>query len=84
VVAIVDDYARWLAKSPILKLFVNTGPGLILTGATRDCRRTWSNQKEITVKRIHFIQEDSPHEIRSAVADSVRSLRDGTFADDTG
>jgi haloalkane dehalogenase len=80
VVAIVDDYGRWLAESPIPKLFINAEPGSILTGAARDFCRNWPNQKEITVKGSHFIQEDSPHEIGRAVADFARSVRDGSFA----
>ena len=36
----------------------------------------------IAVKGIHFIQEDSPHEIGHAVADFARSVWDGTFAGD--
>jgi haloalkane dehalogenase len=82
VVAIVDDYGRWLAESPIPKLFINAEPGSILTGAARDFCRTWPNQREITVKGIHFIQEDSPHEIGHAVADFARLVLDGTFARD--
>jgi haloalkane dehalogenase len=80
VVAIVDAYGRWLAQSPIPKLFINAEPGSILTGAARDFCRAWPNQKEITVKGSHFIQEDSPHEIGRGIADFARSLRDGTFA----
>jgi haloalkane dehalogenase len=79
VVAIVDDCGQWLAESPIPKLFINAEPGSILTGAARDFCRTWPNQKEITVKGSHFIQEDRPHEIGRAVADFARSVRDGTF-----
>jgi haloalkane dehalogenase len=82
VVAIVDDYGRWLAESPVPKLFINAEPGSILTGAARDFCRNWPNQKEITVKGSHFIQEDSPHEIGSAIADFARSVRDGTFTGD--
>jgi haloalkane dehalogenase len=82
VVAIVDDYGRWLAESPIPKLFINAEPGSILTEAARDFCRTWPNQKEISVKGSHFIQEDSPHEIGRAVADFARSIRDRTFAGD--
>jgi haloalkane dehalogenase len=82
VAGIVDDYGRWLAESPIPKLFINAEPGSILTGAARDFCRTWPNQKEIAVKGIHFIQEDSPHEIGHAVADFARSVWDGTFAGD--
>jgi haloalkane dehalogenase len=71
-----------LAESPIPKLFINAEPGSILTGAARDFCRTWPNQKEITVKGSHFIQEDSPDEIGRAVADFARSVRNGTFAGD--
>jgi haloalkane dehalogenase len=80
VVAIVEDYGRWLAESLIPKLFINAEPGSILTGAARDLCRTWPNQREISVKGAHFIQEDSPHEIGRAVAEFARSVRDGTFA----
>ncbi|HSE91753.1 MAG TPA: haloalkane dehalogenase [Methylomirabilota bacterium] len=74
VVAIVEDYARWLATSPIPKLFVNAEPGSILVGAQRESCRRWPNQREVTVRGLHFVQEDSPGEIGRAVADFVRSL----------
>jgi haloalkane dehalogenase len=69
VVAIAKAYSEWLAQSPIPKLFVNADPGAILTGAQREFCRRWPNQTEVTVKGVHFIQEDSPHEIGRAVAD---------------
>ena len=75
VVAIVAEYAAWLTKSSIPKLFVNAEPGALLKGRARDFCRTWPNQTEITVKGAHFIQEDSPDEIGTAVADFVRRLR---------
>jgi haloalkane dehalogenase len=68
VVAIVEEYGRWLAGSPVPKLFVNAEPGSILTGAAREFCRTWPNQDEVTVRGSHFIQEDSPHEIGRAIA----------------
>jgi haloalkane dehalogenase len=68
VVAIVGDYARWLASSPIPKLFVNADPGSILTGAQREFCRTWPSQEEVTVRGSHFVQEDSPAEIGRAIA----------------
>jgi haloalkane dehalogenase len=68
VVAIVDDYARWLATSDLPKLFVNAEPGTILTGPQREFCRTWPNQREVTVAGRHFIQEDSPDEIGRAIA----------------
>jgi haloalkane dehalogenase len=68
VAALVDDYARWLAQSPVPKLFVNAEPGAILVGAQREFCRRWPNQREITVRGSHFIQEDSGPEIGRAIA----------------
>ena len=68
-VQLVDEYAEWLSNSQIPKLFVNAEPGAILTGPQREFCRTWPNQREVTVNGIHFIQEDSPHEIGRAIAD---------------
>jgi len=75
VVAVVEDYGRWLQASEVPKLFINADPGSILTGRAREFCRSWPNQTEITVKGTHFIQEDSPDEIGRAVADFVRGLR---------
>jgi len=75
VVAIVDAYARWLAVSDLPKLFINADPGVIRAGAQREFCRAWPNQREITVKGSHFIQEDSPAEIGQAVAAFLRGLR---------
>jgi haloalkane dehalogenase len=75
VVAVVEDYARWLSASDVPKLFVNAEPGSILVGRQRDLCRRWPNQAEVTVKGLHFIQEDSPDEIGDAVADFVGRVR---------
>jgi haloalkane dehalogenase len=74
VVAIVDDYAAWLSHSEVPKLFINAEPGAILIGAQREFCRRWPNQREVTVKGSHFIQEDSPHEIGEALAGWYRAL----------
>jgi haloalkane dehalogenase len=73
VVHIVNGYSRWLAASSIPKLFVNADPGSILTGAQREFCRSWPQQEEVTVKGLHFVQEDSPAEIGAAIADFVTS-----------
>ena len=75
VAAIVEEYGAWLAQSDVPKLFVNAEPGAITRGRVRDFVRSWPNQTEVTVPGVHFIQEDSPAEIGSAVADFVRGLR---------
>jgi haloalkane dehalogenase len=67
VVAVVDAYSSWLAGSPVPKLFINAEPGAILVGAMREYCRSWPAQREVTVKGIHFIQEDSPNEIGAAL-----------------
>jgi haloalkane dehalogenase len=75
VTQIVAGYSAWLATSDVPKLFINADPGSILVGAQRDFCRTWPNQQEVTVKGIHFIQEDAPDEIGQAIAAFVRRLR---------
>ena len=65
---IVGDYADWLPTSAVAKLFINGDPGAILVGAQREFCRTWENQEEVTVKGVHFLQEDCPAEIGSAIA----------------
>ena len=76
VVAIVDENARWLASSGHLpKLFINGDPGASLSGRLRDLCRTFPNQREVTVKGLHHLQEDSPKEIGEALPDFVAGLR---------
>jgi len=73
VVAIVKQYGEWLLESPLPKLFINAEPGSLLIGRSRDFCRRFPNQKEITVKGLHFIQEDCPGEIGEALASFVRA-----------
>jgi haloalkane dehalogenase len=74
VVAIVEAYAAWLQESEVPKLFINAEPGAILTGAQREQCRTFRNQTEVTVAGSHFIQEDSPDEIATAIASWMDSI----------
>jgi haloalkane dehalogenase len=72
---IVDSYGKWLAENDsIPKLFINADPGIILIGKQREFCRAWLNQEEITVKGLHFIQEDSPDEIGQAIAAFLSKL----------
>ena len=68
IVELVDAYAVFMANTNIPKLFINADPGSILVGKQRDFCRTWPNQTEVTVKGLHFVQEDSPQEIGRAIA----------------
>jgi haloalkane dehalogenase len=71
---IVGRYGAWLAASDVPKLFVNAEPGAILIGEPREFCRGWPNQQEVTVKGVHFVQEDSPDEIGRAIAAWRRGL----------
>ncbi len=77
VVAIVEAYGRWLAGSRLPKLFVAGDPGAIISanGPSRARCRTWPNQREITVPGRHFLQEDSPTQIGTALRDFIQAVR---------
>lgn len=77
VTEIVDEYSRWLAASDVPKLFINGEPGSILTGSQREFCRGWSNQQEVTVPGLHYIQEDSPGAIGQAIAEWHAALPHG-------
>jgi haloalkane dehalogenase len=66
---ITKAYADWLATSNVPKLFLKAEPGGILAhGSVLDSARSWPAQTEVTVAGVHFVQEDSPHEIGRAIA----------------
>jgi haloalkane dehalogenase len=75
VVEIVERYGEWLSGSGLPKLFINADPGAVLVGRGRDFCRGWPHQREVTVKGIHFIQEDSPNQIGAAMQEFVTSFR---------
>jgi haloalkane dehalogenase len=70
---IVASYGRWLAASPVPKLFINADPG-IMSADERALCRSWPNQAEVTVPGLHFLQEDSPSQIGQALARWYTSL----------
>jgi len=73
--AIVSSYGDWLAASEVPKLFLKAEPGALLGGgANLYTVRKWPAQTEVTVKGVHFIQEDSPDEIGQAIATWMKSL----------
>lgn len=77
VVKAVEQYSRWIVSASIPKLFINAEPGALMGPRAREFCRTWQNQREVTVKGIHYIQEDSPREIGSAIAAFVKELNAG-------
>jgi haloalkane dehalogenase len=74
VVEIVERNAEWMSQVDIPKLFVNSEPGYNITGRTREVCRTWPAQTEVTVPGIHYLQEDSPDLIGSALSDWLTSV----------
>ncbi|MBO9395107.1 haloalkane dehalogenase [Shimia sp. R9_2] len=69
VAEIVGAYSAWLRETDLPKLFVNAEPGALISGPVRDYVRTFPNLSEVTVAGSHFIQEDSPDEIGTAIKD---------------
>ena len=75
VAAIAAAYAEWLATSNVPKLFVKAEPGLLIAGgANLDFARGLQAQTEVTVAGLHFLQEDSPNKIGSAIAEWMGAL----------
>ena len=74
VVKLASEYGAFMAASDLPKLFINADPGSILVGAQREFCRSWPNQQGVTVKGLHFIQEDSPVEIGQAVANWLQAV----------
>ncbi|HKF37760.1 MAG TPA: hypothetical protein VKB35_12770 [Ktedonobacteraceae bacterium] len=74
VTEIENSYSEWLAQSSVPKLFVKAEPGG-MTGSLLDFVRTWNAQREVTVRGLHFMVEDSPHEIGQALASWLHDLK---------
>jgi haloalkane dehalogenase len=64
---IVTRSAEWMASSPVPKLFIDGDPGALLTGPLREQCRRWPAQREVTVRGLHFLPEDSASEIADAL-----------------
>jgi len=79
VVAIVEDYARWLSTSPIPKLFIDADPAGFLIGAQREFCRAWPNQQTIMIQGAHFLQEEAPDEVGKALTRFAASVRAGAM-----
>lgn len=73
----VQAYGAWLAASDIPKLLIRAEPGALLTGRALDACRSWPNQRDMAVAGIHYVQEDSPHEIGAAVREFLDELAAG-------
>jgi haloalkane dehalogenase len=73
-VGVVEANEAWLSGADVPKLFVNADPGSIVGDRVRSRVRGWPNQSEVTVRGLHFVQEDSGAEIGRAIAPWIRDL----------
>jgi haloalkane dehalogenase len=74
VTAIVESYGKAMSQSPLPKLLIVAEPGVLIKGRMLEFCRTWPNQTEVSVKGLHFLQEDSPDEIGKALQEFVKSV----------
>ena len=74
VLEVIDANNAWMAASDLPKLFIHCEPETVLKGAILDHARTFPNQKEVTVEGLHYVHEDSPHEIGEALAEWYRAI----------
>jgi len=73
--AIAAEYADWLGRSKVPKLFLKVEPGAILSNDKLiNMLRGWPALTEKTVAGIHFVQEDSPDEIGRAIVEWMGTL----------
>ncbi len=64
---IFSDYHQWLSTSTAVpKLYIAADPGLISQRVRLEIK-DWPNQKIVEVRGLHFLQEDSPDDIGTAI-----------------
>lgn len=80
VVGVVGSYSRWLATSPIPKLFIDAEPAGFLIGAQREFCRAWPNQQIVVVQGSHFLPEDAPEEVGTQTGRFVAKVLAGQIA----
>jgi haloalkane dehalogenase len=73
-VPVIGGYSSWMAQNDVPKLFINGDPGAVIFGEVREFCRRWKNQKEVTVRGRHYLQEDSPYEIGNAIVEWLSGL----------
>jgi haloalkane dehalogenase len=84
VVAIVENYAKWLSVSTLPKLFIDAEPGGFLIGAQREFCRKWPNQDIVTIQGYHFLQEEAPEAMAQAIARFVAKVLASASQPDLG
>ncbi|HAS39165.1 MAG TPA: haloalkane dehalogenase [Microscillaceae bacterium] len=75
--ASINGYAQWLEKTTVPKLLLYAKPGMILK--KKEVERIKKSYKKLEAvyvgKGKHYIQEDVPHEIGSAIKSWAQKLR---------
>jgi haloalkane dehalogenase len=70
VAAIMDGYRAWLQQTPVPKLLLHADPGVLVPAAVVEWAR--AHLPALTTvalgRGIHFVQEDHPHAIGTAIA----------------
>jgi len=76
VTAAVNDYNAKLRRSDLPKLLLYATPGAVITAPLVDwCRKNLKRLTAVNVgDGIHYLQEDHPHEIGTAIADWYAAL----------
>jgi haloalkane dehalogenase len=72
--AAVADYADWFRGSPIPKLMITATPGALIPPAYADALQAMlTNLRRVDIGAgVHYLQEDSPDAIGTALADWLR------------
>lgn len=71
---LIKSYQLWLSQDASLpKLYIAGKPGFLTKGVLR-ATQDWPNQKVVTVAGIHFLQEDSPHEIGEHIKEFLSGI----------
>ncbi len=73
VTEIVLAYGEWLSHSPVPKLYIQGDPGRLQPSQHEFCR-AFPAQSEVIVRGLHNLQEDSPDEIGTALANWLQTL----------
>jgi haloalkane dehalogenase len=72
----IAAYSAWLLTTPLPKLFLDADPGVFITGRIRKLAQSFPSQHHVSVKGLHFVQEDSPDEVGRAIAEWLRKMGD--------
>ncbi|MGH8598285.1 MAG: haloalkane dehalogenase [Gammaproteobacteria bacterium] len=71
----VDAYGAYMQGADFSKLMIAGDPGMIMNGSAGAFARSWKNQEVVTVRGVHYLQEDSPTEIADAIATWLKKIR---------